>query len=90
MSLTDMQIKRKRLMFRSWHRGTREMDLILGRFADAHVPGFDADELAQYEELLNCSDPDLYNWVTGQEAVPAHVRTPVLDTLLGVYKDITD
>lgn len=90
MDTENIQINRKRLMFRSWHRGTREMDLILGRFADAHVPGFDADELAQYEELLNCSDPDLYNWVTGQEAVPAHVRTPVLDALLGVYKDVTD
>jgi antitoxin CptB len=57
----------KRLKFRSWHRGTREMDLLLGRFADAHLAAFSPAELDQYEELLKQSDPDLYNWITGAE-----------------------
>src|SRR6516162_7294667 len=55
-------IRRKRLSFRSWHRGTRESDLILGRFADAH--------LARYEALLECSDADLFDWITGRAALP--------------------
>ena len=73
---------RKRLIYRSWHRGTREMDLIMGTFADENVPGFDGDALAQYDEILNHSDPDLYNWITGVETPPANYVCPVLEKLL--------
>ena len=61
---------RRRLKFRSWHRGTRESDLLLGSFADRNLDGFTTDQLARYDRLLECSDPDLYNWMTGREAVP--------------------
>ena len=57
--------RRKRLLFRCWHRGTREMDLILGRFADAEIVGLTDDELAQLEHLIEVSDPDLYAALTG-------------------------
>lgn len=76
---------RKKLIFRSWHRGTREIDLLLGRFADAHLPGFDAEELRQYEDLLVNSDPDLYNWMTGKESPPANVRCDVLRKLIAFH-----
>ena len=46
----------------SWHRGTRESDLILGRFAEAHLAGFDAAQLDRYEALLECADADLFDW----------------------------
>lgn len=78
----DIDVTRKRLIYRSWHRGTREMDLILGRFADAHVPGFSAEELTEYERLLNCPDPDLYDWVTGQEQVPANLAGNIMDKFM--------
>jgi len=65
--------RRERLRFRSWHRGTREMDLLLGSFADQHLAGFTSAQLGQYEALLELSDPDLYNWITGKETVsPEH------------------
>ena len=57
--------RRKRLLFRSWHRGTREMDLILGRFADAWIAELGDDELAEFEHLLEVPDPDLYAALTG-------------------------
>ena len=57
--------RRKRLLFRCWHRGTREMDLILGRFADAEIADLTADELAQLETLIEAPDPDLYAALTG-------------------------
>jgi antitoxin CptB len=57
--------RRKRLLFRCWHRGTREMDLILGRFADAAIAGLTEDELAQLERLVEAPDPDLYAALTG-------------------------
>ena len=57
--------RRKRLLFRCWHRGTREMDLILGRFADAEIAHLTGDELDQLERLIEVPDPDLYAALTG-------------------------
>ncbi|MGA8379722.1 MAG: succinate dehydrogenase assembly factor 2 [Stellaceae bacterium] len=64
------EIRRKRLMFRSWHRGTRETDLILGRFAEAHLAGFEGAQLDRYEALLECADADLFDWASGQASPP--------------------
>src|ERR1700731_4291988 len=60
--------RRKRLLFRCWHRGTREMDLILGRFADAEIASLRDDELTQLEGLIEVPDPDLYAAGTGNRA----------------------
>jgi len=62
--------RRKRLLFRSWHRGTREADLVLGSFADRHLAGFDAAQLDRYEALLAVADPDLFDWIAGRAAPP--------------------
>ncbi len=58
--------RRKRLLFRCWHRGTREMDLILGRFADAEIENLSEPELVQFEYLMEVPDPDLYAALTGK------------------------
>ncbi|MDD1528881.1 succinate dehydrogenase assembly factor 2 family protein [Bradyrhizobium sp. WBOS7] len=65
--------RRKRLLFRCWHRGTREMDLILGRFADAEIGNLSDDELTQLETLLDVNDPDLYAAITSDKVLPADV-----------------
>ena len=57
--------RRKRLLFRCWHRGTREMDLILGRFADAEIADLTEAELVQLEHLIEVPDPDLYAALIG-------------------------
>lgn len=58
--------RRKRLLFRCWHRGTREMDLILGRFADSEIEKLSEDEMVQFEYLMDVPDPDLYAALTGK------------------------
>jgi antitoxin CptB len=75
-------IRKKRLLFRSWHRGTRESDLILGRFAEAHLAGFGPDQLDRYEALLECADADLFDWVSGQVAPPKRHDHDVMHLLL--------
>ena len=67
---SSSEIRRKRLLFRSWHRGTRESDLILGRFADAHLAGFAEAQLDRYEALLESPDADIFDWVSGRTALP--------------------
>ncbi|HUI18745.1 MAG TPA: succinate dehydrogenase assembly factor 2 [Alphaproteobacteria bacterium] len=68
----------KRLYFRSWHRGTREMDLLLGRFAERCLDQLSEAELGQYEALLEAADPDLYGWILGEAAIPERFDTAVL------------
>jgi antitoxin CptB len=67
--------RRKRLLFRAWHRGTREMDLILGRFADVEIANLSNDELAQLERLIELPDPDLYAALTGDQPLAAEHDT---------------
>lgn len=82
MSHAD-DIRRKRLRFRAWHRGTREADLILGSFADAHLAGFDAAQLDCFEALLECPDAELYDWIAGRVALPSEHANDVARLLLG-------
>lgn len=68
--------RRRKILFRSWHRGIREADLILGRFADAHIGELDESELVEYERLLEeVRDHDLYTWVTEESGAPAAYDT---------------
>jgi antitoxin CptB len=80
--MTDpLAIQRRRLHFRSWHRGTREADLILGRFADAHLAGLSPEQLDRYAALLEKSDPDIYGWLTGSLQIPPAVDNDVFRLL---------
>ena len=76
------ELRRKRLLYRSWHRGTREGDLILGRFAAACLAGFDDAQLDRYEALIDCTDADLLDWVAGRAAPPAAFDHDVMRLLL--------
>lgn len=64
------EARRKRMRMRSWRRGTKEMDLILGPFADERLPEMDEDTLATFDVLLEENDQDLYLWVTGAREGP--------------------
>ena len=63
-------IRRKRLLFRSWNRGTQESDLILGSFAETFLTCLDSTQLDRLEALLDCTDTDLFDWIFGGSAPP--------------------
>lgn len=63
----------KRLKMRSWRRGTKEMDLVLGHWADARLAELNEDQLVIYDRLLNENDQDLMSWILGQAAAPAYL-----------------
>ena len=73
--------RRKRILFQCWHRGTREMDLILGRFADAEIANLGDDELIELERLIEVSDPDLYAALTGGDALAAEYAGGVFERI---------
>ena len=79
---SELETRRKRLLYRSVYRGNKENDILLGQFARAHITEFGSAELDQYERLLSASDNDIYDWVAGREAPPAEADTPVLRKLM--------
>jgi antitoxin CptB len=79
--------RRKRLLFRCWHRGTREMDLILGRFADAEIAGLADDELAQLEHLIEVPDPDLYAALIGNRPLAPEYASGLFDRIKSFRAD---
>lgn len=78
----DKQDRLKRFKMRSWRRGTKEMDMVLGPFSDTELVGLNEAQLVLYDALLSENDLDLYQWVTGQVETPKHY----LDLLSGISK----
>src|SRR6202167_630867 len=80
-SSEGLDVRRRKLLFRAWRRGVREMDLIVGRFADAYIDKFDDASLDDFERLIEAGNAELYAWVVGTESAPAHYDTAVLAQL---------
>lgn len=78
----DLSLRRRRLRYRAWHRGTKEMDLLLGPFADARLEVMDEAELDRFETLIGEADTDLLKWLMGQEPAPADADHELLAELL--------
>jgi len=86
----DLDLRRRRLAYRARHRGIREMDLILGRFADEALAGMGAEQLSRFEALIDVPDRDLYEWITGTGPVPAAYDDEILASLRAVRFAATD
>jgi len=82
----DIAMRRRRMRYRAWHRGTREMDLILGPYADAYIEALPVAELDRLEALMEEEDTDLLKWILGQEPPRADVDS----ALLGVLAEFND
>ena len=78
----ELDARRRKLRFRSWHRGMSEMDLILGRFADAEIAALTGDELDQYARLLEFPDDQFFLVMTGDRAAPEQLDCPRLRRVL--------
>jgi antitoxin CptB len=76
-SSADLDPRRRRTLFRAWHRGIREMDLIMGRFADSEIGALSEEELNDFEALIEVPDRDLFKWLTGEAETPSNYDTAV-------------
>jgi antitoxin CptB len=70
-SSEGLDVRRRKLLFRAWHRGMRETDLIMGRFADSEIAALTDAEMAEFERLIEVPDRDVLAWITGEAPVPA-------------------
>lgn len=90
MAESNLEIRRKRAYFNSWHRGTREMDLLIGGFADNHLADLTAQDLERYEHILQQADSDLYNWITGQAGIPEDLDSELFRKLCKYRVDLVN
>ncbi len=79
--LKDIEIKRRRLRFRSWRRGTKESDTVIGGFADNYLEQLSYDQLGRFEALLEQNDHDVLSWVNGICDPPSHFDNDVLNLI---------
>jgi len=77
----SLEIRRKRLKFRSWHRGIKEADILLGHFADTHLAHLDRGQLDRYENLLREPDLKIVAWITNDRPAPDYLQNDVMDML---------
>ncbi|MGE3875530.1 MAG: succinate dehydrogenase assembly factor 2 [Parvibaculaceae bacterium] len=77
-----VEARRKRLLWRASHRGTRELDLMLGGFVKRHIGSFGETELGELEAIVDLPDPELMGWILGDVPVPQRQVTATLKALL--------
>ncbi|HEV7326161.1 MAG TPA: succinate dehydrogenase assembly factor 2 [Bosea sp. (in: a-proteobacteria)] len=78
--------RRRKILFRAWHRGMRETDLIMGRFADAQIGNLSEAELDEFERLIEVLDRDLLSWITGEAQVPENYDSDVFRQLKAFHQ----
>lgn len=79
--MQDIEIYKKKLMFRAWHRGMKELDLLMGTFAQNELGTLAGDELAQFERLIDSEDNDLLNYFNGKQPVPDALAGSVFERI---------
>lgn len=77
----DLENRRRRLLFRAWHRGIKELDLIFGNFVEANLEGFSHDDCHWFEALFEENDQEIIKWVTGGADVPEKFRGEMMDRI---------
>ncbi len=83
----ELSANRKRALYRAWHRGTKELDLILGRYCEAHINEFDAAELARFEELMENEETTLQAWLMGQVEIPSGALGEMLNRIRNFHNN---
>lgn len=86
MTADDLEIRRRAIRIRAWRRGMREMDILLGGFAEAKLAELDAHDIGDFERLLEVQDQQAFSWLCGTEKPPAEHDTPLLAKILEFHR----
>jgi len=82
------EIRKKKVLYRSKLRGMKETDILLGTFAVKYIDTLNANQMKQYEDILNEADPDIYNWITEHQTIPKEFNNEVMKMLIAHREDI--
>ncbi len=81
ISSANLDPRRRRVLFRAWHRGMREMDILMGKFADSELAKLSDVELDEFEALMDAPDPEIFKWMTDAVEIPREFQTALLARL---------
>jgi len=79
--------RRRKIMYRCWHRGMKEMDILLGKFVEARIDHLSEPELDELEAILTENDQDLYAWMTGRNQAPDHLGGPLYRQIIAFHAE---
>ncbi|AHA27957.1 succinate dehydrogenase assembly factor 2 [Candidatus Liberibacter americanus] len=81
----NMNLRCRKIVYRCWRRGTREMDLILGSFVDKYILDLSEAELDMLELIIEKDDGSLFKWISGSEEIPEDLRIPIFNKICAYY-----
>ena len=82
LMVEDLEIRRKRLRYHSWHRGTKELDLVLGQFGEKYLPTMSEKAIDLFEAIINENEHDIYAWLAGQEPIPTQHDNHIMNMII--------
>ena len=78
----DLEVRRKRLRYHSWHRGTKELDMVLVQFSEKYLPTMSENDIDLFEAIINENEHDIYAWLAGRERVPEQHENHIMNMIL--------
>lgn len=84
-TIEERELEIRRLLYNSWHRGCKETDLLLGKFARVHLAGMNDNEIRSYATFLDEDDWDIFNWLTGNIPLPERHNNTAIQALLNFH-----
>jgi antitoxin CptB len=86
ISSAELDPRRRKILFRCWHRGTKEMDFIFGQFVDSEIADLSDAELDVFEILMEYPDRDLFSWISGEVTPPDEVQTGLYAKIVAFHQ----
>ena len=80
--MNDLETYKKKLIFKASHRGSKEMDILLGNFIKKYIELFNENELGLFNTILECDDDDIYQWIIGKKEIPNQYSNRVFSLLI--------
>ena len=85
--MNDLETYKKKIIFKASHRGSKEMDILLGNFIKKYIELFNENELGLFNDILECDDDDIYQWIIGKKEIPNQYSNRVLSLLINNTKN---
>ena len=86
--MKNFDVLKRQIIYRSTHRGSKEMDILLGNFINKYIDLFNENELNLFDSILECDDEDIYQWILGKKDIPENYSNRMLQLLINTTQNL--
>jgi|TARA_B100000929_G_C15441323_1_gene398096 antitoxin CptB len=86
--MNDLETNKKKIIYKASHRGSKEMDILLGNFINKYIDLFNENELNLFDSILECDDEDIYQWILGKKDIPENYSNRTLQLLINTTQNL--